>query len=50
MLWKLYSAMEETAAEYKNLFDAAFAKYVEAEPGSDAVLFARLKVLAGKAK
>lgn len=48
ILSKLYREMEDVAADYKHQFDAAFARYVDTEPGADAILFARLKMLAEK--
>jgi len=50
MLWKLYSEMEAAAVDYKRQFDASWSKYVGAEPGADALLFLRLKLLSDMTK
>mmetsp|Transcript_106950 Transcript_106950/g.310498 ORF Transcript_106950/g.310498 Transcript_106950/m.310498 type:complete len:635 (-) Transcript_106950:232-2136(-) len=50
MLLKLYSEMEAAAVDYKRQFDASWSKYVGAEPGADALLFLRLKLLSDMTK
>ena len=45
MLKKLHNQVQETASEFKQQFDAAWSNCVQADPGADTVLFARLKVL-----